>query len=436
MKVIEMRRQRAQLWNETKTWLDVREADTARAWSAEDEAEYERRNATLDALDGQITRGEQRVQRERQYLETGGPGFQDVGSDDAETRDGAACEYEDVPNAAEIGVRATRAYSEAFARSLRGARLDGPQAEMLHQVHNEARATLQVDSDAGGGFVVASERFINRLIKSMDNVLAIRQRMTLYPCGYAESLGFPSLDSDLSLFTWGAGELTPASEDTGLALGLREFKPRPLGRKLVKISKRMLESPRFDIERLVIDRVNVQLSNTLESAYMTGSGAGQPLGLFTASDDGIPASRDVSTDNTATGIVADNLIEVQCTLKQKYLRQAAWLFHRHAIKQIRKLKDGDGQYLWQPGLQADRPSVILGSPYVLSDYVPNTFTTGQYVGLYGDLKYYWGADASSLTIQRLVEKYAETGQIGLLFDNLAADAMPVLSEAFVRVTLA
>lgn len=322
--------------------------------------------------------------------------------------------------------RAQPEYRDSFRSFLR---------QGLDLMPSQQRATLQVDSAEGGGLVVASEQFVAGILQTADNIVAIRQLARGFQVGYEETLGQPTLDGDLSTFEW-AGELTESEEDTGLAFGLRELKPKALKRKHVKMSKRLLESPRLNTEQIVTERAAVALANTLESAYCTGNGANQPLGLFTASEKGINTDRDVSTANTSSEIRGDGLISAQGALKDAYQREARWLFHRDAITQIRKLKDGEGQYLWQPGLQLGEPNLILGKPYVTSDYVPNTFSSSAYVGMYGDFSYYYYADAfSSMTIQRLVELYALTGQVALLFDRLAADGMPVLSEAFVRIKL-
>lgn len=299
----------------------------------------------------------------------------------------------------------------------------------------EMRATLQMDNDIGGGFISMSERFINKLLKDLDDRMVIRQLATVYKLNRGETLGIPSLDGDIGEYEWGAGELTEAQEDTGLALGKREFKPRDLQRKVIKISRALLENAKMNVEQLVIDRNNYALEVTLEKAFMTGDGAGKPLGLFVASGNGIPTSRDVNTGD-ALGFTGDGLIDIQDTLKDAYQRNARWLFHRNAVTLIRKLKDGDGQYLWNPGLQTGQPNVILGSPYIKAENVPNTYTNGLYAGMYGDFSWYWIADAIALSIQRLVEKYATTGQIGLLFDKMAIDGAPVKAEAFVRIKCA
>ena len=101
---------------------------------------------------------------------------------------------------------------------------------------------------------------------------------------------------------------------------------------------------------------------------------------------------------------------------------------------IRKLKTGDGEYLWKPGL-TDRPDTILEIPVEESEYVPNTFTTSLYVGILGDWSFYWIADALNMNIQVLAELYAETNQNGYI-GRKETDGMPVLEEAWVRVKLA
>src|SRR5690606_24459902 len=103
-------------------------------------------------------------------------------------------------------------------------------------------------------------------------------------------------------------------------------------------------------------------------------------GLFVASNDGIPTSRDVVGSNTTTAIKADTLIDALYSLKEAYQRNARWIFHRDVVKAIRKLKDGEGQYLWAPGIAGGEPDTILSRPFSMSEYAPNTMTAGQYIG--------------------------------------------------------
>jgi len=129
-------------------------------------------------------------------------------------------------------------------------------------------------------------------------------------------------------------------------------------------------------------------------------------------------------------------IEALYSLKEQYQKTASWMFHRLAVKMIRKLKDGEGRYLWQPSVTAGQPNTILDRPYFQSEYAPSTFTTGLYVGIVGDFKQYHIAEVTgALEVQRLTELYAETNQIGYI-GRMEADGMPVLAEAFARVKLA
>ena len=294
------------------------------------------------------------------------------------------------------------------------------------------RRALQADADTSGGYLVPTQ-FVARLIKAVDNLVFVRQHATVMPLTDASSVGMPSLDTDPADFDW-TTELATGDEDSSMAFGKRELTPHPLAKR-IKVSNKLLRLSAINAEDLVMDRFAYVMGVTEEKAFLTGTGAQRPLGVFTASDNGVPTSRDVSTGNTTSAIVADNLINVKYTLKSQYWPKARWCFHRDAVKMIAKLKDGEGQYLWQPGIQAGQPDRILSFPMDVSEYAPNTFTTGLYVGLLCDWSHYLIADALSMRIQRLVELYAATNQVGFI-GRKETDGMPVLSEAFVRVKLA
>ena len=139
--------------------------------------------------------------------------------------------------------------------------------------------------------------------------------------------------------------------------------------------------------------------------------------------------------NTTTSIQTDGLMEAKYALKGGYWRNARWIFHRSALKQIAKLQDDDDRYLWSPSLAGGEPDRLLNFPVYMSEYAPSTFTTGLYVGILGDFKYYHIVDSLEFSIQRLVELYAATNQIGFI-GRMESDGMPVLEEAFARVKLA
>lgn len=313
---------------------------------------------------------------------------------------------------------------ECFERYLRTGRVYGEGSEELR--------ALSAEIDTEGGFTVAPEMFVNRLIKFVDDAVYLRQWATTFTVSMAQSMGVPTLDTDPADADW-TSELATGNEDSDMAFGKRALHPHPVAKR-IKISNKLIRMSALSIEQFVRERLGYKFGVTHEKAFLTGDGSQKPLGIFTASSDGISTGRDVSTGNTTTSIQTDGLIEAKYTLKPQYWNNARWLFHRDGVKQIAKLKDGEGQYLWRESVRAGEPDMLLGRPVFMSEFAPNTFTTGLYVGMLADFSHYWIADALSMQIQRLVELYAETNQVGFI-GRLETDGMPVLEEAFVRVKL-
>ncbi|MXS81568.1 phage major capsid protein [Nitrosomonas oligotropha] len=318
--------------------------------------------------------------------------------------------------------RATEEYRSAFMSFLTFGR-DG--------LSGDEKRALQADQQTTGGFLAMPMQMANALIKAIDNVVMIRNKATKIPVPQAHSLGVPSLDSDPDDADWTA-ELGTGNEDNGMGFGRRELRPRPLAKR-IKVSNKLLALVPGS-ESLVIDRLAYKFGIAEEKGFLLGNGVNQPLGLFVASASGISTGRDVSTGNDPTSPTFDGLQNAKYSVKQQYMRTGEWLFHRDAVKKLALLRDGEGQYLWQPSKREGEPDILLGRPVNMSEYVPNTFTSGLYVGLFGDLSYYWIADAMNIEVQRLVELYAATNQIGLI-GRAEVDGMPVLEEAFARIKL-
>lgn len=298
---------------------------------------------------------------------------------------------------------------------------------------SEKRA-LQKDSDTAGGYLSAPLVWMAELIKAVDNLTFMRQiSRVLPPLLTSESVGAPSLDNDPADPAWTA-EVAIGAEDSTMSFGARELTPRPLA-QFIKVSKTLLRSSTISADTVVRDRLAYKLAVVAENAFLNGTGAaGQPLGVFTASDLGIGTARDVSTGNTSATPTFDGLKEAKWTLKNQYRSRANWIFHRTIVKLIDKLKDGEGRYIWQASVIPGAPDTILGVPVRESEYAPNTISGGVYVGMIGDFSNYWIVDSLNATIQVLVELYAATNQNGYL-SRVEFDAMPVLAEAFIRVKL-
>lgn len=405
--IIEMRQRRANLIAQARQIVERAET-VGRDMDAEEERQYNNIMNDVDRLKKQIDQ-EERLQAEERELNQ-------AMNEPIRQEPGATSILPTNP-------RETEDYSAAFNRFLRSG---------LNALTTQEYKAMQATDDTGGGFLVAPIKFVQDLLKKVDDMVYIRQWATVESLTTAESLGIPTLDSDPDDADW-TSELKTGNE-TDMTFGKRELRPHPLAKR-IKVSNKLIRVSSTPIEALVRDRLAYKFGITQEKAYLTGNGVNKPLGIFTASDDGISTSRDVSTGNTTTAIKFDGLIEAKYALKGQYWRNARWMFHRDAVKQLAKEKDNNGQYIWKESVRVGEPDTVLGLPVYMSEYVPNTFTTGQYVGVLGDFSFYHIVDALDMQIQRLVELYAEANRTGFI-GRYEGDGMPVLEEAFVRVKLA
>lgn len=429
-RILEMRQKRAKLIADARTILDAAEKEKR-------ELTQEEQNG-WDGLMSQVTTLGQTIEREERQAtlehdlgqsatrgarpDVGGGGQPDLRfeSRGMQSANEANPEWRDNEEWRRVMQTTTPEYGRGFRTFLRSGRVP------------EALRALQADSDVAGGYLLAPMQFVDQLIKAIDDLVFIRQWATVLSVGNADSLGVPTLEADPADADW-TSELATGSEDSAMTFGRRQLQPKPLAKRIKVSRKLLMKVP--DAENLVRNRLAYKFAITFEKALLTGSGAGQPLGVFTASAQGISTSRDISTGNTTTEIRTDGLINAKYAIKGQYWPRLRWLFHRDGLKQIAKLKDGNGQYLWRESVRAGEPDRLLNVPTFMSEYSPNTFTTGLYVGIIGDFSNYWIADSMAFEIQTLFELYAETNQVGMI-GRLESDGQPVLEEAFARVALA
>jgi len=330
------------------------------------------------------------------------------------------------PDVEHLGARATAEYRSAERAWI----VDGPS-----RMGETERRALSVSAPTAGGNLVASEQFVARLLTAIDDDLFIRRLGTKNPVTESGTLGVPTITADPADADWTA-EVTAVTADTTMATGKRSMTPQLLS-KLALVSRRLLRVSAIPIEQVVIDRLKYKFEVTMEKAGMVGTGASQPLGLFVASAAGVPTSRDVACASQ-TVFTADELRNLKYKCKAQYRRRPStgWVMHRDAVLRASLLKGtANDHYIWADSMKVGEPDTLLGAPVYESEYAPNTFTTGLYVMIYGDLSFYWWADSLVMEVQRLEEKYADTHQIGFI-GRLESDGAPVMAEAFARLKMA
>lgn len=407
MDINALRKKRDKLAHTARAILTAAQEDDDRDITTDEETEFDRMMDEVDQLDANIAREERARAAEREDPEED--------PEDPARNPGDPADEDEVRS---------RAFNRYLVHGMAG--LDADQMR-----------ALQVTPDEQGGFLVAPQQFIAELIKFVDDNVPLRPLATVQQLTIGESLGVPSLETDIDDHDW-TTELATGTDDTALKFGKREFRPHPLAKR-IKVSNTLLRRSTMSPEQIVRERLGYKYAVTTEKAYMTGNGASRPLGIFTASADGVSTGRDKAIGSAGTipltTATSDQLIDAKYFLKEAYWRRARWLFHRDLIAIMRKLKDGDGNYLWVPGLAGGRPDTIIDIPFVTSEFAPNTISATSYVGMLADFSFYWIVDSLEFEIQRLVELYAESNQVGFI-GRYEGDGMPVLEEAFVRLQVA
>lgn len=444
-RIKKLQQERGELVQQARALIDT--ADTEkRAMSADENNRCDDLMNKANDKAAEIRRLEGLVEQERQVAEHEAE-LERGGNDNPESRGGGGGTTEEQRQLAQMRgalhsewregtdqlddnqVRQLHFFSQALSRGANS--LTPEQRQIVVPSEAQIRA-LSYDIDTAGGYLAPPEQWVNQLLKNVDDETFMLQLANVMTLNGAHSLGVPTLDNDPADADW-TSELETGSEDSTMSFGKRALTPHPLAKRL-KISNKLLRNGALPAEAIARQRLAYKFGITFEKGLLTGDGNEKPLGVFTASSDGISTGRDVATDNASTAFTADGLINALMSIKGQYHKNCTWLFHRDGVKMAMKLKDGNGQYIWSMGLKGLAPDTLLNIPLKMSEYVPNTFTTGQYVGIVGDFSKYWVIINLVMTVQRLVELYAETNQTGLI-GRMEADGMPVIEEAFARVKL-
>lgn len=256
---------------------------------------------------------------------------------------------------------------------------------------------LQVGTNSEGGYIVPQE-FETQLTQALQDINEVRQWCNVITT--ASQHNIPT-EASLGSAAWTAEEAAYTDSDAAfgqVVLGAHK------AATICKVSEELLMDAFFSVEAYLAQNFGKRFGILEEAAFVAGDGSGKPSGIVPGSSLGVTAAG-------AAAITSDEVIDLYHSLSRPYRRNAVWLMSDATAKLIRKLKDGDNQYLWQPGLQAGQPDVLLGRPVVVSNSVPAA-TTGLKSMVFGDLSYYTIADRSGVAVQRLNELYAANGQVG------------------------
>jgi len=416
----EMRKERHKLILEARKILDKADEEK-RSLSAEDRQQYDKVFGDAEAERIKIEDIERRnnLEREEQAAK--------MRAEEEEER--KKKDEEKNKETTSLSPLATEEYRSAFRAWLTKPRASiNPAAVLTPEEHR----ALSAGTATEGGYLYADEQFVDQLIQDVTDETIVRKLASSMRLTSADTISFPVLDNRMAAAAW-TSELGTPSRDTTLSFGRRDFTPHPLAKEL-PVSKVLLRKAP-NVLRIVQQELARVVAEAAENAFMTGTGAGakQPLGMFTASDDGISTSRDVSTGNTSSTPTCDGLKSAKYELKMPYWRRAAWIIHRDIAEKVALLKDGNGRYLWQDSVVQGEPDRLLNFPVYVSEFAPNTIAASAYVGILGDFREYLIVDGA-VQIARAEELLLRSNE-DLFVIRAETDGGPKKEEAFVRVKL-
>lgn len=287
---------------------------------------------------------------------------------------------------------------------------------MRGKKHLVPQNALQVGTDSEGGYLVPDE-FEKTLVEGLESENIFRRIAKVIQTQSGERK-IPVVASKGEA-AWMDEEGAYVESDTSFSQVL--LGAHKLG-TLVKVSEELLNDAAFNLPSYIAREFARRLGAKEEEAFLTGDGVGKPLGLL--------KDRTLLTGATTAGakaITFDDLIELYYSLKEPYRKNAVFVMNDQTVKAVRQLKDGNGQYIWQPSLVAGTPDKILNCPVITSAYMPELAASATTV-LFGDFSYFWIADRQGRSFKRLNELYATNGQVGFL-GSQRVDGKLILPEA-------
>ena len=391
MSIIELRNKRSEALKAAKAFLEAKRQSDG-TLSVEDDAVYTKMENDILALGKEISRLEKLEEMDREL------------SKPVNTPITAKPETNKVDQ--KTG-KASKNYNDAFWK----------QARNGGYMNIEVKNALEEGVDLEGGYLVPDE-FEHTLIDALTEENIFRKNAHVFTTS-SGSHKIPIVATKGTASWIDEEGAVPESDDS---FGQVSIEAHKVG-TLIKVSEELLNDSAFNLEAYFTTEFARRINDKEEDAFFNGNGTGKPTGIFNATGG---AQTGVTTGSSTT-ITADEIIDLFYSLKAPDRKKAIWVLNDTTVKIIRKLKDGTGNYLWQPSLTAGSPDTILGRPVYTSQFVPEV-AAGNKTVAFGDFSYYWIGDRQGITFRRLNEKYADTCQVGFLATK-RLDGKLVLPEA-------
>jgi HK97 family phage major capsid protein len=375
--VIDLKEQRAQIWERMKGINDAAEAEN-RGLTAEEQSNWDQADGNISKLDERITRQE-RLERAPAQRESG---------------DALKLTRAVMANPAEL--RATKEYADAHGRWLRG--MDSADDRMLMMPALRAMNTI---SGSAGGFAVpeSMEAGIEKALLAYGGMREVATVRSTADGGDWVFLVGNDTSNTGEILAEGA-----AVSEQETTIGARVLKAYTYSSKMIRVSLQLMQDASFDVNSYVAGLLAERIYRITNTHFTTGTGANMPRGIMSDAASGVAGA----TGQTTT-VTWDDLLALEHSVGSIYRRGARFMFADTTLLALRKLKNGEGNYLWQPGM-ANAPSTIDGYPYTINDDMAAMAASAKSI-LFGQLSRYIIRDVKGWTLMRFSEKYGEYLQV-------------------------
>ncbi|MDD3306828.1 phage major capsid protein [Acetobacterium carbinolicum] len=388
-RILELREKRAKIWEDAKVFLDQKRGQDGILAAADIEV-YEKMEADVVNLGKEIDRLERQQTLDLEFSKPINTPITGKPTGMTESKSG----------------RGSDEYAASFWNAMRNKSLSF-----------EITNALQIGSDSEGGYLVPDE-FERTLVEGLEeeNIFRTLAKVITTASGDRKIPVVATKGTASWIDEEGA---VPESDDSFGQVSISAYK---LG-TMLKVSEELLNDSIFNLEAYIAKEFARRIGAKEEEAFFIGDGNGKPTGIFHATG----GAQDGITAASATAITVDEIMDLFYALKSPYRKSATFILNDATVKAIRKLKDGNGNYIWQPSITAGTPDTILNRPVKTSAYVPN-IAAGAKTIAFGDFGYYWVADRQGRSFKRLNELYATTGQVGFMATQ-RVDGKLILPEA-------
>ena len=268
--------------------------------------------------------------------------------------------------------------------------------------HGTTCNTLREGSDGEGGYLVPDE-FERRIVQAMAEKNVMRRLGTVMQT--ERTMTFP-IGKGIGFAEW-------VPEEGEFPIVAAEFDEVKLGAHKVatsiRVSDELLEDSVFDLEEFIIKEFAQRIGEAEEAAFIHGDGLAKPLGIIHQLD------REVITEKTGA-ISTDDLLDLKHAIPPKYRKNAVLLMHDSTLRELFKLRTGEGQYIWYENPKKKIPLCIFGHRVITCPSMP-TIESGKPPILFGDFKHFVIGDRKHRRIKRLTEVHAQQGQVAYIMSQ-------------------